>query len=106
MDILKDQWSPALTMRTALLSLLSLLNDPNADDPQDAQVASQYKKDKSAFDQTARYWTETFAKPPTDNSAKVDSLVAMGFEKAQAEAALEATNWDESAAIERLLGGA
>lgn len=38
LDILKDQWSPALTIKTALLSLQALLCSPEPDDPQDAQV--------------------------------------------------------------------
>jgi ubiquitin-conjugating enzyme (huntingtin interacting protein 2) len=38
LDILKDAWSPALTMKTALVSLQALLSAPEPDDPQDAQV--------------------------------------------------------------------
>jgi ubiquitin-protein ligase len=34
LDILKDQWSPALTLKTALLSLQALLACPQPDDPQ------------------------------------------------------------------------
>ena len=34
LDILKDQWSPAMTIRTVLLSLQALLCAPEADDPQ------------------------------------------------------------------------
>jgi len=41
LDILKDQWSPALTLKTALLSLQALLSTPEPDDPQDAVVAQQ-----------------------------------------------------------------
>jgi len=46
LDILKNEWSPALTLRTALLSLQALLSCPNPDDPQDGVVASMYKSDK------------------------------------------------------------
>ena len=34
LDILKDQWTPALTLKTALLSLQALLSSPAPDDPQ------------------------------------------------------------------------
>jgi ubiquitin-conjugating enzyme (huntingtin interacting protein 2) len=62
LDILKDQWSPALTLKTALLSLQALLSSPAPDDPQDAVVAQQYLRDYPTFAATARYWTEAFAK--------------------------------------------
>jgi ubiquitin-conjugating enzyme (huntingtin interacting protein 2) len=64
LDILKDQWSPALTLKTAMLSLQSLLASPAPDDPQDAVVARQFLSDRDTFDRTARYWTQTFAQPP------------------------------------------
>lgn len=41
LDILKDQWSPALTLKTVLLSVQALLSAPEPDDPQDAVVAQQ-----------------------------------------------------------------
>ena len=34
LDILKENWSPALTLKTALLSLQALLASPEPDDPQ------------------------------------------------------------------------
>ena len=34
LDILKDNWSPALTLKTALLSLQALLASPEPGDPQ------------------------------------------------------------------------
>ncbi|KAI8328746.1 ubiquitin-conjugating enzyme/RWD-like protein [Chlamydoabsidia padenii] len=61
LDILKDAWSPALSIRTALLSLQSLLSSPVPDDPQDAQVASHYKKDYEGYKRTAREWTAVYA---------------------------------------------
>ena len=61
LDILKDEWTPALTIRTALVSLQALLSCPEPDDPQDAEVAKQYKLDMELFNQTAKYWTKQFA---------------------------------------------
>lgn len=46
LDILKNEWTPALTIRTALISLQALLCAPEPDDPQDAEVARMYKGDK------------------------------------------------------------
>jgi ubiquitin-conjugating enzyme (huntingtin interacting protein 2) len=43
LDILKDQWSPALTIKTALLSLQALMCSPEPSDPQDAEVAKVRK---------------------------------------------------------------
>lgn len=63
MDILKDNWAAALTIRTILLSLQALLAVPEANDPQDAVVARQYNENIELFKQTARYWTYIFAVP-------------------------------------------
>ncbi|KAF9168653.1 hypothetical protein BGX20_011272 [Mortierella sp. AD010] len=63
LDILKQQWSPVLTISSTLLSVQSLLCTPEPNDPQDAQVASQYLNNYAAFLETARFWTECYAKP-------------------------------------------
>ncbi|KAJ0261836.1 Ubiquitin-conjugating enzyme E2 27 [Hirschfeldia incana] len=42
LDVLKDQWSPALTLKTALVSVQALLSAPEPKDPQDAVVAEQF----------------------------------------------------------------
>ena len=63
LDILKDKWSPALTIKTALLSLQALLSSPEPDDPQDAEVANMYKTDRTQFEKTAQFWTANFASP-------------------------------------------
>ncbi len=56
LDILKDQWSPALTIKTALVSLQALLSAPEPKDPQDAVVAGMFLNDPKEFDTTAKYW--------------------------------------------------
>ncbi|EEQ99887.1 ubiquitin-conjugating enzyme E2-25 kDa, putative [Perkinsus marinus ATCC 50983] len=40
LDVLGKEWSPALTIRTALLSIQALLSCAEPDDPQDAEVAN------------------------------------------------------------------
>ncbi|KAK3839668.1 MAG: putative UBC1-E2 ubiquitin-conjugating enzyme [Linnemannia gamsii] len=73
LDILKQAWSPVLTISSTLLSVQSLLCTPEPNDPQDAQVASQYLNDHAAFEETARFWTECYAKPNPGDRLHPDS---------------------------------
>lgn len=60
-DILKDTWSPALTIGNILLSITSLLSDPNARNALDGDIGKLYLWDRQAFVQRARDWTIRFA---------------------------------------------
>ena len=47
LDILKDKWSPALQIRTVLISIQALLSAPNPDDPLDNKVADHWKTNEA-----------------------------------------------------------
>ena len=61
LDVLKDNWSPALTVSKLLLSISSLLTDPNPDDPLVPEISDIYVKNRLQFDLTAREWTQQYA---------------------------------------------
>jgi ubiquitin-conjugating enzyme E2 D/E len=61
LDILKDQWSPALNTSQILLSICSLLDDPNPNDPLVAEIADLYKNSREQYMANAREWTMKYA---------------------------------------------
>jgi len=61
LDILRDNWSPALTASRVLLSISSLLADPNPDDPLVPDIAILYRNNRKVYEATAREWTTRFA---------------------------------------------
>ncbi|KAL4429603.1 hypothetical protein ABPG77_008652 [Micractinium sp. CCAP 211/92] len=63
LDILKDKWSPALQIRTVLLSIQALMSAPNPDDPLDENVARHWKTNEADAMNTARQWTAAHAQP-------------------------------------------
>ncbi|KAF8504375.1 ubiquitin-conjugating enzyme/RWD-like protein [Russula emetica] len=63
-DILKNNWSPALSIFKVVLSLSSLLTDPNPSDPLVPSIATEFLRKRPMHDQNARQWTEMYAKPP------------------------------------------
>jgi len=59
---MKDKWSPALQIRTVLLSIQALLSAPNPDDPLANDVADMWKTNESQAIANAKQWTAEYAK--------------------------------------------
>ena len=96
LDILKDAWSPVLTLKSTLISLQSLLCSPEPNDPQDAEVAKHFVTSKQSFNDTARYWTHIYAGGPevsggakgskvAQSAGDQDEIVMAGLEKAHVD---------------------
>jgi ubiquitin-conjugating enzyme (huntingtin interacting protein 2) len=101
LDILKNEWTPALTIRTALISLQALMCTPVPEDPQDAEVASQYKNKFEEFKKTAKLWTENYAKNQAEK--KIKEIMAMGFTEEDSKIALQKNGFDIERSVNFLL---
>jgi ubiquitin-conjugating enzyme (huntingtin interacting protein 2) len=62
-----------LTIKSALLSLQSLLSTPEPKDPQDAEVASMLMNDPDRFQRIAREWAIKHASAPKQTSWDISS---------------------------------
>lgn len=54
LDLLQDKWSPCNTICTLLMSIQSLLTDPNCASPANAEAAQLYIKDPAAYNRRVR----------------------------------------------------
>merc|ERR1712083_1076918 len=105
LDILKDQWAAAITLRTVLLSIQAMLAAPEPDDPQDAVVARQYQENNQIFKATAQHWAAAYAGSDYKNP-EFDTMLRqfkeMGIEEGAARVALSSCAWDMQKATEQL----
>ena len=61
LDILADNWSPALTISKVIASIMSLMTDPNPDDPLKPDIAKLYNTNRKEHDRIAAEWTRKYA---------------------------------------------
>jgi ubiquitin-conjugating enzyme (huntingtin interacting protein 2) len=73
----------------------------NLEDPQDAEVATQYKNDNPAFIKTAKLWTDNYAKNVADK--KIKEIMDMGFSEEDAKIALQKNGFDLEKSVNFLL---
>jgi ubiquitin-conjugating enzyme (huntingtin interacting protein 2) len=101
LDILKNEWTPALTIRTALISLQALMCSPVPEDPQDGEVAKMYKTDINLFNKTGKMWTENYAKNVAEK--KIKEIMEMGFSEEDAKQALQKNDFDLEKSVNYLV---
>ena len=76
-----------LTLKSTLISLQSLLNEPVPNDPQDAEVASMLLKNPKEFEHVAQEWAVQYAGAPAkDQSAGSGGTTAEQLRKKADEA--------------------
>ena len=61
LDLLKDAWSPDISVSKILMAIQNLLINPNIEHPLEPDIAKQYTEDKAKYDETVKEWTEKFA---------------------------------------------
>ncbi|POG74655.1 ubiquitin-conjugating enzyme [Rhizophagus irregularis DAOM 181602=DAOM 197198] len=60
LDILRQHWSPGLSISKLLLSICSFLTDPNPDCGS-LEISNLYKNDRARYEATVREWTRKYA---------------------------------------------
>lgn len=61
LDILNEEWSPALSIEKLLISLSSLLGDPNPSSPLEDEIADLYMYNRDKYEKMARQYTRKYA---------------------------------------------
>jgi len=59
-DILKDQWSPVLTLEKLMFSIISLLNNPNDSSPLNGEAADLHCNHKEKFKQKVNEYMHAY----------------------------------------------
>jgi ubiquitin-conjugating enzyme E2 D len=61
LDNILDRWSPAFTVAKVLQAILSLLTDPDPNNPFVPEIAQLYKTNREKYNKTAKEWTKKYA---------------------------------------------
>jgi len=80
LNILNQEWSPALTCEKALLSIQSFLNSPNFEYIFAPVAACEFNQDKEKFYAVAKEWVTKYA----DKRREIDRLMKAGMNENEA----------------------
>lgn len=61
LDLLHTQWSPALSIRALLISLCSLLTDPNIEHGLNQDALKLYRTNRNQYDENVRFWVKKYS---------------------------------------------
>lgn len=61
LDILKQNYSPAISISKLLLSIVSLLSDPNPKDPLEPEIAHLYETNRLEYEIFVKKWVVQYA---------------------------------------------
>ena len=61
LDILKDRWSPAIQIKTIILSIFALMSKPNPNDPLNNEAANIWLTNLDLAVSKAKEWTQLYA---------------------------------------------
>ena len=61
LDILKENWSPALSIFRVLMSLISLLSEPNFNDPLVPSISKLHQNEPDEYDKLVIEWVQKHA---------------------------------------------
>lgn len=62
LDILKDSWTPALTIQKVIISLISWLDEPNASDPLVPEIGRLYVSNREEYKKKVKEYVNLYAK--------------------------------------------
>jgi len=74
LDILRDSWSPMITISTLIQGLVELLRTPNPEDAMEAWIASLARTDPAQYMLNAKDHTKQNASVPIDELKKIYNL--------------------------------
>jgi ubiquitin-conjugating enzyme E2 D len=105
-DILKQSWGPALTIPTVVLSIQSLLTDPNPDDTLNPEASDMLRRhDHGKYNDEVREWVRQYATPQAAAAAQPAGLgryAAPGKHVVSASTLKLASNFSHPAAPQRI----
>eukprot|EP00128_Syssomonas_multiformis_P006918 Colp12_sorted_trinity150504_noHs@36376 len=93
----KGAWKPSLNISTVLTSIQLLMSEANPDDGLMAEIASEYKYDRSKFNENARLWTQKHAMQDRKLSALKEKNVPQSVDSTQPQTKKSSPSEVESA---------